>query len=129
MKPNSTKSLLALAVILLGGNLAYQSGLAGSARAASPPQVQEVIRARLIELVAPDGKVVGQLHTSEDGSANLRLRNGSGEVRVKIGASKDGAGLVLMDNNTEPGVTLYAKDSGGSATLAEGGKPKKVVAE
>ena len=129
MKPSSTKLLLALAVILLGGNLAYQAGLAGPARATSPPQVQEVIRAKLIELVAPDGKVVGQLHTSDDGSANLRLRNGSGEVRVKIGASKDGAGLVLLDNNTQPGITLYAKDGVGAATLADGGKSKRVVAE
>jgi hypothetical protein len=114
---------------LLGGNLAYQAGLISPAEAASPPQVQEVIRARLIELVAPDGKVVGQLHTSEDGSANLRLRSGSGEVRVKLGASKDGSGLVLMDNNTEPAVALYAQIGGGIATLAEGGKSRKVVAE
>jgi hypothetical protein len=129
MKPSSIKSLLALVVILLGGNLAYQAGLISPAAAASPPQVQEVVRAKLIELVAPDGKVVGQLHTSEDGSANLRLRSGSGEVRVKLGASKNGSGLVLLNNNTEPGVTLYAQDDGGAATIAEDGKSKRVVAE
>lgn len=127
MKPSSTKSLLTLIAILLGGNLAYQAGVISPASAASPPPVQEVIRAKLIELVAPDGKVVGQLHTSEDGSANLRLRSGSGEVRVKLGASNEGAGLVLLDNKTEPGVALYAKDGGGAATIAEGGKSKRVV--
>ena len=126
MKAISTKSLLALAVVLLGANLALQTGMISPAQAAAP--VQEVLRAKLIELIAPDGKVVGQLHTAEDGSANLRLRSGNGEVRVKLGASKDGSGLVLLNNQTEPGVTLYAKDDGGAGTIAEDGKPKRVVA-
>jgi len=129
MRAGSTNALLSATIILLGANLAYQSGLIAPARVAGPPQVQEVIRAKLIELVAQDGKVVGQLHTAEDGSANLRLRSGTGEVRVKLGASRGGSGLVLLDNNTEPGVSLYAQDGGGGATLAEGGKNKRVVAQ
>lgn len=129
MNSNSSKPLLILLVALLSGNFAYQAGLVSSAEAASPPQVQEVVRAKLIELVAPDGKVVGQLFTDEDGSANLRLRNGVGEVRVKLGASKNGSGLVLLDNKTEPSVTLHARDDGGAATIAEGGKSRNVVAQ
>lgn len=129
MSPRFTNSLPVLAVILLGANLLCQARLIEPVRASTPPQVQEVIRAKLIELIAPDGKVVGQLHTAEDGSANLRLRSGDGEVRVKLGASKDGSGLVLMDNNTEPGVSLYAQSGGGAATVAEGGKTRRVVVQ
>jgi len=129
MKPSSTNVLLIVVIALLGANIASQAGGMANARAADPPLVQEVVRAKLIELVAQDGRVVGQLHTGEDGSANLRLRSGNGEVRVKLGASKDGAGLVLLDNNTEPGVSLYAQAGGGSATVAERGKSKRVVTE
>lgn len=129
MKPRSKRLLQYLAIFLLGANLGYQLVPVGAARASTPPEVQEVVRARLIELVAADGKVVGQLHTAEDGSGNLRLRSGNGEVRVKLGASKDGSGLVLLDNNTEPGVILHAQGGGGVASLAEGGKSRRVVAQ
>ena len=54
MKLSSTRILLVLAVILLGANLVFQSGLVSPASAAAPPQVQDVIRAKLIELVAPE---------------------------------------------------------------------------
>lgn len=84
--------------------------------------------ARLIELASPQGNVVGQLHTAEDGSANLRLRSGQGEVRVKLGATNDGAGLVLLDSHTEPALQLRAAPAGPAITLEERGKPRRVLA-
>ena len=128
MSLRTTNGLLFVAVALLGANLAAHIGLIPPARAAASEVASDVIRARLIELVATDGRVVGQLHTSEDGSGNLRLRGGNGEVRVKLGATKDGSGLILMDKNTEPAVWLEAQSQGTTLTLAQSGKSKRVIA-
>jgi hypothetical protein len=91
----------------------------------TPPPVQDVIRAKLIELVNDNGDVVGQLYLGEGGSGQIRLRNAGGEVRVKLGPSNDGtgAGLLLMDRNTEPAVILRAAEAGAELTLD--GKPVK----
>ena len=59
-----------------------------TAHSQSPLPVQDVIRAKLIELVNDNGDVVGQLYLGEGGSGQIRLRNGSGEVRVKLGSSR-----------------------------------------
>ena len=90
-----------------------------SAQSQTPPQTHDVLRARLIELVNDKGDVVGQLHLGEGGSGQIRLRNGSGEVRVKLGVSTDGAGagLVMMDAQTEPAVILRAEAAGSTLTL------------
>lgn len=128
MNLRTTNGLLLAAVVLLGANLAAQVGLIPPARAAAADLASDVVRARLIELVTTDGRVVGQLYTSEDGSGNLRLRGGNGEVRVKLGATKDGSGLVLLDKNTEPAVWLEAQSQGTTLTLAQSGKPKRVIA-
>jgi len=127
MQLRSILVLLIAAVALLAANLGALLGLLPSARAASEVRVQEVIRARLIELVAEDGKVVGQLHTAEDGSANLRLRSGRGEVRVKLSANAEGGGLVLLDGHTEPAVSLSVHSDATAVTLAARGKPPRVL--
>ncbi|MFZ1324576.1 MAG: hypothetical protein WAT67_00890 [Candidatus Contendobacter sp.] len=118
---------MTLVAALLALNLAASLGFLPNTRTATTHTTHEVIRAKLIELVSADGRIVGQLHTAEDGSANLRLRNGSGEVRVKLGASENGAGLILMDGATQPGVWLTAAASGTALTLADPGKPKRVI--
>jgi hypothetical protein len=90
-----------------------------SAQSQTPPETHDVLRAKLIELVNDSGDVVGQLFLGEGGSGQIRLRNAAGEVRVKLGASNDGAGasLVMMDANTEPAVILSAKAGESSLTL------------
>ena len=128
MASRSSIALLALIVLLLFANLLVLLRPIASPRSSQTAEIHEVLRARLIELVSDDGRVVGQLHTAEDGSANLRLRNGDGEVRVKLGAASDGSGLILMSNDAEPAVWLAAKVSGTTLTLAESGKPKRVLA-
>ena len=91
-----------------------------------PPSV---VRAQAIELVDAQGNVRGQLHLGADGGGNIRLRAPNGEVRVKIGASVDGAGLVFMDQRTEPVVQLRAGgETGTNLTLAGPDKKARVIA-
>lgn len=119
--------LLALVAVLLSADLLVRLAPDAHAQAGVPP-VHDVLRARLIELVSPQGQVVGQLHTAEDGGANLRLRSGQGEVRVKLGATAEGAGLVLLDRHTEPALQLHAAPAGPAITLEERGKARRVLA-
>jgi len=90
-----------------------------TAQSQTPPQVQDVVRARLIELVNDNGDVVGQFYLGEGGSGQIRLRNGAGDVRVKLGVSNDGAGagLVMMDSTTDPAVILASEAAGARLTL------------
>lgn len=62
-----------------------------------------------------------------DGEAVFRLRDARGAIRVKLGASEEGSGLLLLDDNTEPAVHLLAKRGGTTVTLAEKGKDKRVL--
>ncbi len=78
----------------------------------------KVIRAQSFELVDVRGEVRLQLHLGEDGSGNLRIRDGNGKVRVKLGTSAAGAtGLRLMDQSVEPTISLMAGSTGSSITL------------
>ena len=105
---------------LLAGNVILALALMWtSAQSQTPPQTHDVIRARLIELVNDSGDVVGQLYLGEGGSGQIRLRNAAGEVRVKLGPSNDGtgAGLIMMDAQSEPAVILRASADGPSLLL------------
>ena len=128
MNGRVTQVLLATVALLLCGNLAVEVGLLRTASAQSSTQVPDVLRARLFELEAADGKVVAQLYTGDDGSGQLRLRSAEGEVRVKLGPSADGSALILMDENTEPAVWLAANRRGTTITLAQAGREKRVIA-
>ena len=126
MKERLTQALLAAAVVLLAVQL-FRSGSGDSgALAEGDDQVPAVLRARLIELVNEENRVVAQLYPGKDGGGNLRLRNGAGIIRVKLGATDDGAGLLLVDEDVEPAVQLSTKQSKTSLTLTEKGKAKRV---
>jgi hypothetical protein len=77
-----------------------------TAEAQAPPAV---LRAQKIELVDTNGQVRGSLEIAGDSEAVLRLRDSSGAIRVKIGGSTEGSGLVLYDDSTEPGVQVVAR--------------------
>jgi hypothetical protein len=94
--------------------LALGLGRGGQAARASAP---ETLRAHVIELVDREGRVRAQLKVEDDGEAIFRLRDSTGEVRVKIGAGGDGSGLVLLDGSTEPGIQMLAKRAATSLTL------------
>jgi hypothetical protein len=97
------------------GNVALAFALLWTtAQSQTPAPVQQVLRARAIELVNERGDVVAELFSGDDGGGQLRMRNGDGEVRIKLGVSDDGRGaaLILMDAKTEPAVQLRSAPGG-----------------
>ena len=120
----TTKTLLTAVVALLAAHLVRS---APSAPIADAQEVAPVVRAQAIELVNAQGLVVAQLYTGDDGGGNLRLRNGEGLVRVKLGATADGSGLLLLDRDVEPAVVLGSGDEGTSLTLAQEGRRNRVI--
>ncbi|MCC7253320.1 hypothetical protein [Hyphomicrobium sp.] len=78
-------------------------------RADAQAKPEDVIRARLIELVNERGEMRAQLYLGESGGGELRLRSGQGDIRVKLGAIEDGAILLLMDRHANPAVRLASE--------------------
>jgi hypothetical protein len=105
-----------LALLPLLGAVAAMRSTGTHATQAAP----EVVRARAIELVDAGGHVRAQLTVESDGEVVFRLRDPAGAVRVKLGASEDGSGLVLANEATEPGVHILATRAGTSLTLQRG---------
>jgi hypothetical protein len=91
-------------------------------------KVAEVLRARTLELVDERGQVRANLKVEPNGEVVFRLRDAQGAIRVKLGASEEGSGLLLIDDQTEPAVHLLAKRTGTTVTLAEKGKEKRIIA-
>ena len=101
--------------------------LAQDGPAARQSQSQEsVLRAQAIELVDGNGQVRAQLNV-QSGEAIFRLRDSTGAVRVKLGASQTGSGLLLLNHATEPGVHILAKRSGSSLTLKNTGGRRRLI--
>lgn len=112
---------------LIGINVVLGAALMLQGRRASAASDPGVVRARAIELVDEKGRVRGQLNVESSGEAVFRLRGPDGEIRVKLGAGGDGAGLLLLDGATEPGIHMLAKSSGTSLTLASRGGQRRVI--
>src|SRR5262245_31034589 len=127
MKETTTQYLLAAIALLLLAHLAQPAlpFLAAQAQQVKEP-APAVLRAQAFELVNKQGQVVAQLYTGEDGGGNVRLRDAAGTVRVKLGATAQGSGLLLLDKEVEPAIWLAVKDAESTLTLAEKGKEKKV---
>ena len=51
------------------------------------------------------------------GEVVFRLMDQQGTIRVKLGVSEEGSGLLLANDATEPGVHMLAKLDGTSITL------------
>ena len=79
-----------------------------------------VLRARAIELVDGRGQVRAQIKVEPNREVVLRLRDQTGAVRVKLGASRRGSGLVLLNEATEPGLHALAGASETSLSLQRG---------
>lgn len=89
--------------------------------------VQDVVRARVVELVNERGEMRAQLHVAEDGGGELRLRGGSGDIRVKFGAGDDGAILLMMDGSADPVIRLASKGEAPSLRLGSPGAGERVI--
>jgi hypothetical protein len=77
----------------------------------------DVLRGRALELVEPRGRVRARIDVEETGEVVLRLLDQDGTIRVKLGASRDGSGLLLANDATEPGVHIVAGRAGSSVRV------------
>ncbi len=121
MKP--AHSLLAPTVV----GIAVVLGVTWGASAAQTGRASEnisVLRAQKIELVDTHGVTRARLSTEPGGEVVLRLMGANGELRVKLGASNDGSGLLLANAATEPGVHLLAQRTEATLRLKEGEREK-----
>lgn len=127
MKSRTTQFLLTFVLILVGGQFTWSLLAGGRAQAEAANQIPEVLRARNLELVDERGQVRAQFKVEPSGEVVLRMRDTKGTIRVKLGASENGAGLLLLDERTEPGVHLLATSDGTKMTLSEQGKEQRVI--
>lgn len=96
-------------VVVTVTNLVLLAGIVGRGFRVEAQGVPAVLRAQRVELVDARGQVRASLEVAGDSEAVLRLRDSSGAIRVKIGGSTEGSGLVLYDDSTEPGVQVVAR--------------------
>ena len=86
-----------------------------------------IIRARSIELIDSKGQSRALLSVETNGETVFRLRDSDGTIRVKLGASKDGSALLLLNDSTEVGIHALAKNNGTSVTLVNKTGEKKII--
>jgi hypothetical protein len=111
-------SVVRMAVALTVVNLA---GLLAGLMESRPTGAQEpvgVLRGRSLELVDEHGRMRARLNVEANGEVVLRLLDQQGTIRVKLGAAKDGSGLLLANDATEPGIHLLAGARGSSIRVA-----------
>ena len=77
-------------------------------------EVTPTLRGRALELVDDRGQIRSRLNVESSGEVVLRLLDQNGTIRVKLGAGEDGSGLLLADEETEPGVHIIARRAGTS---------------
>lgn len=77
-------------------------------------EVTATLRGRELELVDERGQIRSRLNVESSGEVVLRLLDQNGTIRVKLGAGEDGSGLLLADEETEPGVHIIARRAGTS---------------
>ena len=121
---NTHRLASALTVI----NLILLIVLAIQSQTIATQRVPDVLRVQAFELVDGHGHVRAQLNIDETtGEVIFRLRDENENIRVKLGASEEGSGLLLINNLTEPGVHLLAKQDDTSLTLMNQGGVKQVI--
>jgi hypothetical protein len=89
-------------------------------RPADAGRVPSVLRARAIELVDGRGEVRAQINVERSREVVFRLRDQRGRIKVKIGASRAGSGLLLLNESTEPGVQALAGAEQTSVSVQRG---------
>ena len=106
-----------VALVLTVVNLALLLFTIFQMRQATAPDAAPVLRAQAIELVDEAGQVRSRLNVEDSGEVVFRLLDQDGTIRVKLGAGRDGSGLVLNNDATEPGVQILAVSAGSSLRL------------
>jgi hypothetical protein len=121
MKQNIFIGVFALVSLCIMMNLVAQTKKMDTQTNAS------VIRARSIELVDSKGQSRALLSVEANGETVFRLKDAEGTIRVKLGASKDGSALLLLNDSTETGIHAQSKKDGTTLTLMNKNGEKKVI--
>src|SRR5882724_11152188 len=121
-------ALVRVAVALTAVNLAILLAGLTQARPSSAQADVEVLRGRALELVDGRGQMRARLNVESNGEVVLRLLDQEGTIRVKIGAAKDGSGLLLANDATEPGIHLLAGARGSSVRVANKDGRERIIA-
>lgn len=82
------------------------------------------ISVREFEVLDTKGVSRASIRVEEGGDVVFRLKDQQGTIRVKLGGNTDGAGLVMLDGDTEPAVHILAKKAKASVTLTVAGKSR-----
>ena len=109
MKTNLTMTALIAMNLALMVALMTQSQRVNAQSDATP----EVLRAQAWELVDKSGQVRAQMNINKS-DVSFRLRGADGSIRVKLGASEDGSGLLLLDDTTESALQMLTGEAGTS---------------
>jgi hypothetical protein len=120
--------LVRVAVALTAVNLAILLAGLTQARPSSAQAGVEVLRGRALELVDGRGQMRARLNVESNGEVVLRLLDQEGTIRVKLGAAKDGSGLLLANDATEPGIHLLAGAAGSRIRVANKDGRERVIA-
>lgn len=119
---------LAIAATLSALNLAILAGATIQTRTAGAQGGEDVLRGTALELVDQRGKTRARLDVEPGGEVVFRLLDQQGTIRVKLGAGKDGSGLLLANDATEPGVHILAKAAGSSVRVVNKDGRERVIA-
>jgi hypothetical protein len=119
---------LRIAVTLGALNLAILVGVAVQARTAGAQGGEDILRGRALELVDEGGKTRARIGVEPNGEVVFRLLDQEGTIRVKLGAGKEGSGLLLANDATEPGVHILAKATGSSIKVVNKDGRERVIA-
>jgi hypothetical protein len=60
-------------------------------------------------LVDDKGRIRASLNVATNGEAVFRMRDADETIRLKLGASKDGSALLLLEESTNPGLHVLAR--------------------
>lgn len=106
-------------VIVAGTALAVllAAAVSRSEGRATVAAASDTVRVRAFELVDERGKVRSRISVEPGGEVVFRLLDQEGTIRVKLGAGRDGSGMVLLNDATEPGVHLLSKPAGSSVRV------------
>ncbi len=119
---------LRIAVALGALNLAILAGAAVQTRTAGAQGGEDILRGRALELVDEGGRTRARIDVEPSGEVVFRLLDQRGTIRVKLGAGKEGSGLLLANDATEPGVHILAKATGSSIRVVNKDGRERLIA-
>jgi hypothetical protein len=120
MRERTVAALTVLNVALFGYQLLTVN--------AGAQTIPDVVRARAWELVDRNGRARASFDVAPQGDIVFRLRDQDGTIRMKMSASRNGSGFLLLDAATEPGVQIDAGPDGSRITLTNrDGRSREIV--